>query len=336
MNLENQHAEIVVDWVSKGLKVPGFEAEILKGLPVVRGPNGYMVIYDSYDPHSFQRLYENRSRNLMTNNYVGRALEFQSGKTLQQMVPSTSLVKQHSKLLNSEQYTFEWFTGSPNWCKLVPWLRDHYSYHKTPDTNLLTSYEALVCRIFDKEALHCWVTNDKKKVQGVSVCAIIEHPTNGSKGLSGLFYCWSRSIVGIKFEDHPYMYDKNSAFYRAASLACSQALGSLTTVESPFINMTKTDMIRWAVKEGLDSYLSKTVSCYDDTKFRCGGCGLCFKRAIAMEAAGRSEIDEYEVNPFTGKQAEHYRKEYKAALESGDFSHYERERIEETLSIIGR
>lgn len=140
-------------------------------------------------------------------------------------------------------------------------------------------------------------------------------------------------IVGVKFENHYQMYDKNEAFFRTASLACSQATGAPTIVESPFIDWTKTQMIEWAISKGLIEGLRKTVSCYHDTHKRCGNCGLCWKRAIAMYMAGGEEVlpelQEYVVYPFTSETAKDFLRKYKDALERQDFSHYSKERIDE-------
>lgn len=141
-------------------------------------------------------------------------------------------------------------------------------------------------------------------------------------------------VVGVKFENHLSMYDKNAAFYRAASLACSQSIGSCTVVETPFLNMSKTDIIRWMVANGFRQQLKKTVSCYHDTEKRCGNCGLCFKRAIAMYSAGVDERGEYTVDPFSTDTARMFVNAYKKAIECDDYSHYSMERIQETFDVL--
>ena len=142
-------------------------------------------------------------------------------------------------------------------------------------------------------------------------------------------------IIGVKFENHYLMYDKNEAFFRTASLACTQAIGAPTVVESPFMNWTKTQMIEWALEHGLKEGLSQTVSCYHDTHKRCGNCGLCWKRAIAMYMAGGEEVldelQEYEVYPFTSDVAKDFLRKYKDAVARNDYSHYSKERIDEVF-----
>lgn len=143
-------------------------------------------------------------------------------------------------------------------------------------------------------------------------------------------------IVGVRHENHVKMYDKNNAFFRSATLACSQAVGATTIVESPFIEWSKTEMIQWAVQNGLLNQLHKTVSCYDDDLVQCGTCGLCFKRAIAMYAAGVDERARYSTDPFTSDIARRFVEEYIKALQSKDFTHYALDRIEETLNVMVR
>ncbi len=139
-------------------------------------------------------------------------------------------------------------------------------------------------------------------------------------------------IVGMKFENHYLMYDKNDAFFRYASLALSQAVGEETIVETPFGEHTKTDIIKWAVDNNVPN-LSATTSCYHPTKHRCGECSLCFKRYIAMKAAGISE--DFDVDPTTTEEASKLKAKYREAYRAGDFSHYQKDRIEETFAILG-
>lgn len=139
-------------------------------------------------------------------------------------------------------------------------------------------------------------------------------------------------IMGMKYEDHELMYDKNSTFFKLASVALSQAIGSPTVVESPFSDMTKTDIIEWAKDHDLKE-LHETTSCYHPTAHRCGECSLCFKRYIAMEACGLHE--DFDKDPRDSEEAKRLIEVYKDALARNDFSHYQRDRIEETFNILG-
>lgn len=139
-------------------------------------------------------------------------------------------------------------------------------------------------------------------------------------------------IMGMKYENHPLMYDKNDSFFNYASIAMTQATGMMTIVESPFSDMTKTDTIQWALRNGITAEeLGKSTSCYHPTKQRCGECSLCFKRNIAMLACGIQE--EYEMEPMMSDEGRHLIAKYREALRDEDFSHYQRDRIEETLKL---
>ena len=139
-------------------------------------------------------------------------------------------------------------------------------------------------------------------------------------------------IMGMKYENHYLMFDKNDSFFRIASLAATQATGSSTIVESPFIDMTKTDIINWALRFELP-HLHDTTSCYHPNFLRCGECSLCFKRYIAMLACGEEE--EFNSDPSQSFECKRLVQVYKQALASNDFSHYQKERVLETLTLLG-
>lgn len=139
-------------------------------------------------------------------------------------------------------------------------------------------------------------------------------------------------IMGMKFEDHYHMLDKNSNFFKTASFTLSQAIGNPTVVETPFKNYTKTDIINWAKNFKLP-HLHDTTSCYHPTKHRCGECSLCFKRFIAMEACGLHE--DFESDPRKSEEARRLMEAYRCAYEKKDFTHYQKDRIEETFRVMG-
>lgn len=139
-------------------------------------------------------------------------------------------------------------------------------------------------------------------------------------------------IVGLLNEDHYLMFDKNSNFYRLASMTCSQAVGSPTIVESPFSLMTKTDLFKLAKKWKILDKVEKTTSCYDETDLRCGECSLCVKRAVAGRTAGIFE--NFTKEPFESRECKRLERAYIKALKEKDFTHYNEERIHETLDCL--
>jgi 7-cyano-7-deazaguanine synthase in queuosine biosynthesis len=141
-------------------------------------------------------------------------------------------------------------------------------------------------------------------------------------------------ILGMKYENHIHMYDKNGSFFNKSTVALTQALGELTIVESPFMNLSKTEAIKWALSNGITKEeLGKTTSCYHDFLKRCGECSLCFKRYIAMKANGIDEV--YTKDPLESSEGKLLIENYKEALRKNDYSHYYKERIEETLNLLG-
>lgn len=145
---------------------------------------------------------------------------------------------------------------------------------------------------------------------------------------------WKRVwIMGMKFEDHYLMYDKNSAFFALASMCTSQAIWNKTIIESPFINMSKTDALNWALQNGVsEEIISNTTSCYDPIKHRCWQCSLCFKRYIAWKAANFEE--EFDVNPELSSEGDKLLINYHKAVDDNNYSHYSKERILETARVL--
>lgn len=141
-------------------------------------------------------------------------------------------------------------------------------------------------------------------------------------------------IMGMKYENHPLMLDKNEAFFTNASKMLTQCIGEETIVESPFIEMSKTDSIIWALAHGITGEdLMKTSSCYHPTKHNCGECSLCFKRWIAMKSAGIEET--FDVYPPNSEEAKRLVMNYIKAYQEKDFTHYQKDRIEETFKVLG-
>lgn len=147
---------------------------------------------------------------------------------------------------------------------------------------------------------------------------------------------WKRVwIMWMKFENHYLMYDKNSAFFDFATLATSQSIWFKTIIESPFIKITKTDSIIWALNNWVSrEVLDNTTSCYDAKKHRCWTCSLCFKRFIAWQAAWIYE--DFSENPLLSKEAEKLLSNYSIAVDDKNYTHYHKDRIYETVEVISR
>lgn len=139
-------------------------------------------------------------------------------------------------------------------------------------------------------------------------------------------------IVGLKYEDHYLMHDKNTPFYNYISLSLSQSTGRNIIVETPFGDWSKTDIFMYCLKNNLMNLLDITTSCYHPTLKRCGECSLCVKRYVAGMTVGVKET--FSSNPKESYEAKRLVAEYENALKKKDFIHYTEERIIESLKIL--
>lgn len=103
------------------------------------------------------------------------------------------------------------------------------------------------------------------------------------------------AMVGALYGDEIYLVfqrgeqgipDRSIEFLKSASRMLSFLNGREIVVASPFLKLTKADMIKWYLKKGhpLD-VLYKTFSCFAEDMFLspCGNCPACFRRWIAFE-----------------------------------------------------
>ena len=108
-----------------------------------------------------------------------------------------------------------------------------------------------------------------------------------------------------------------------------------TIVETPFGELTKTEVVEWALSNGIsEGELLLTTSCYHESERNCGQCGTCFKRWIAMINNGIGE--EYGVEPWTNEYARNSIKATQKAMSEGDYSHYSKKRCEETMAALSK
>jgi len=141
-------------------------------------------------------------------------------------------------------------------------------------------------------------------------------------------------IVGVKHEQHRFMFDKNPRFYATASHAATQAAGAPTIIETPFADMEKADLIRWARQVGHQDTLAKTISCHDPKLKHCGRCHPCVKRYVAYYLAGEDTAELYEEHPLRSTEGGHFMVRYMKAITQKDYSHYTPERIAEHFAVV--
>jgi len=84
------------------------------------------------------------------------------------------------------------------------------------------------------------------------------------------------------------------AFSSMANLATKSAVeGNKLTIHTPLINLTKADIIKQGIKNGVD--YSMTVSCYsaNERGEACGKCDSCYLRRKGFEEAGVTDPTHY-------------------------------------------
>ena len=102
--------------------------------------------------------------------------------------------------------------------------------------------------------------------------------------------------------------------------------GRLYVVSSPFIYKTKTQMVRWYIRNQFEMEpLLQTRSCYTPGDLPCGACSACFRRWVAFQNCGVSEKHV--------KSILNYNKipEYVEKMMKGE---YDKQRTEETLNAL--
>jgi len=108
-------------------------------------------------------------------------------------------------------------------------------------------------------------------------------------------------------EDELLIPDRKPKFLKQMSILLTMLREFPTTVYSPWLQMDKTDMVEWYLKEGVPEELKRTHSCYSAHRVegkQCGDCAACFRRAVAFGLNGIAE--EYTVDPFSSATALRY------------------------------
>lgn len=81
--------------------------------------------------------------------------------------------------------------------------------------------------------------------------------------------------------------DCSNIFNNAINTAIYEGSGKLLSVEAPFINLTKAEVVKIGLKLNAPYHL--TWSCYYGKEIPCGTCGTCIDRRIAFEKNGVSD-----------------------------------------------
>ena len=104
----------------------------------------------------------------------------------------------------------------------------------------------------------------------------------------GASQVWAAMHAG----DHPIYPDCRPEFIDKLNELIPIATESAVVVVTPFIHMTKQEIIRKGFRLGVD--FSATWSCYKGGDIHCGRCGTCVERAEAFFLAGVRDPTQYE------------------------------------------
>ena len=108
-----------------------------------------------------------------------------------------------------------------------------------------------------------------------------------SKGCSKIYYgAHSDDAAGNAYPDC------SEAFNNAMNTAIYEGSGKQLTIEAPFINLTKAQVVKKGLEIGVPYEL--TWSCYEGHEKACGKCGTCIDRKAAFELNGTTDPIAYE------------------------------------------
>jgi len=139
-------------------------------------------------------------------------------------------------------------------------------------------------------------------------------------------------MVGVKGDQ---VEDKTPDAFKTMSYAMNfikKPTEPIIKIESPFWEMTKTDIIKWFLdnypRDYVEKVLKTSVSCYsEDTLKSCGQCPACFRKWIALESAGIKSWQWFEKDIRKWKGI----KEYITRIKKGE---YDIQRSNETRAVL--
>lgn len=127
--------------------------------------------------------------------------------------------------------------------------------------------------------------------------------------------------------------DKSRVFFREANRLLAKEEPPVQ-VDTPLQDMTKTDLVKWAVDNGHQQIVEQTVSCFSSEEGRCGQCQSCLRTWVGFINNG-IELP-FEVHPMEGAReyVDKYKRVMTEAHKAGDYSHYSIRRIKQTLGAF--
>lgn len=145
---------------------------------------------------------------------------------------------------------------------------------------------------------------------------------------------WINALNG---EQNGKEHDKSERFFEDSTKLLSflnEFFQSKTLIQSPFMDMSKTEIVTWALENGIKKeHLLSTTSCYSENSQKCGKCLTCFKRYTAFLMNDIHE-EGYETNPLESDYFKELLVEIPKAKTNKDYSRFTEHRINEFDEIL--
>jgi 7-cyano-7-deazaguanine synthase in queuosine biosynthesis len=127
--------------------------------------------------------------------------------------------------------------------------------------------------------------------------------------------------------------DKSIVFFREANRLLAKEDPPVQVV-TPLQDMTKTDIVKWAIENGHQETVEQTISCFSAEGGRCGECQSCLRTWVGFYNNG-IELP-FSVHPMEGARqyVDKYRRVMTEAHSNKDYSHYSSKRIAQTLGAF--
>lgn len=123
--------------------------------------------------------------------------------------------------------------------------------------------------------------------------------------------------------------DRTPKFLKQMSEILSQQFSREIKVDSPFLNMTKQDMVKWYLDNGGNvKSLLLTTACFHPIFDACGNCKACFRRWIALRY---NDLDDVYHHYYQDIRYSPVTQQYIKDLKSGK---YDSVRTKQTLEVL--
>lgn len=141
-------------------------------------------------------------------------------------------------------------------------------------------------------------------------------------------------ICALKGEMHQFATDKNETFFKMATKTLSYVHSKFkdeVIVKTPFENMSKLDIVKWALDNGVSKeQILRTSSCLSGEEGNCGNCMVCVRRYGIFKQLGLEE--KYNQDPLKSEVGKKYLQQL--AQDVGVNEHYDNARIDEVLPAL--